>query len=436
MARRNPISRSRSAPPVEGGRLIRSEHIGMRLTVEELLNIPIFGFYSLSGQFSFPVSQSIVLRLFFPCFWAWTILLFAANRAKIAWSLWTCRFAFLFLMYDVISLAWNDSRTSYAYVVAVTAACTFLYYNYLIQRFPLNSVVRILVWTLSAELIMSVIVILILRRFGIDDGSQDPNNRGAWRGIFIQKNNLGAASAFAIAVALGLRPRTTSDRFWKSLLFILGILCVGGSQSRESWIAVILVIISSLFVRVLRETAPASRLPIILVALPLISIIALAVYYNLDDILQLLHRTRSASGRTEIWDASILLFKRRPWFGYGLAGIWGTPHAWDVQARVGWSVTSSHNNYLEVLLTFGIVGFLLYLPLIGSSLLYMSRALLSYDLRELQVLIYGMIVIFVISMAIAYIMYSPSLGFVLLIYFVSHLENIERSGFMRLERSS
>jgi len=41
--------------------------------------------------------------------------------------------------------------------------------------------------------------------------------------------------------------------------------------------------------------------------------------------------------------------------------------------RVGWDVTSAHNNYLDLLLCYGIVGFIVYMPIILASLLYMLR---------------------------------------------------------------
>jgi len=102
--------------------------------------------------------------------------------------------------------------------------------------------------------------------------------------------------------------------------------------------------------------------------------------------------------------------------------------------RAGWDVTSAHNNYLDLLLCYGIVGFIVYMPIILASLLYMLRALLNYDLRNLQVLIYVMVVILVISFSQSIALMTPGIGFVLLIYGVSRLEQVERSGFMRLSK--
>jgi hypothetical protein len=62
----------------------------------------------------------------------------------------------------------------------------------------------------------------------------------------------------------------------------------------------------------------------------------------------------------------------------------------------------------------------------------MVRAILSYSLPELEVVIYCMIVIMVESFAAPIIMFTPALGMILILYCGSHLERVERSGFMRL----
>ncbi len=127
-----------------------------------------------------------------------------------------------------------------------------------------------------------------------------------------------------------------------------------------------------------------------------------------------------------------MLVEKRPLLGYGTYGVWKTPIAWDVVVRAGWNVTSSHNNYVEILLFYGIVGLFLYLLILVPTFLYIFRALMSYQLAELEVLIYVIIGILVLSMASPLIVYFPSLGMLLLMYCASRLEQIERSGFLKL----
>jgi O-antigen ligase len=272
-----------------------------------------------------------------------------------------------------------------------------------------------------------------LPAIGKDHSSKDANNIGSWQGVFAQKNTLGAACALAVAVALGLKPRTHVDRAWRWGLLGAALLCSYKSQSRESWIAIILLFLLLGFFKFIGWFTQESRLPIATMSAVIFFGLAGLLYYNLDAALALIGRTRTLTGRTEIWDATMLLVMRRPWFGYGTYGVWGTNTAYDAQVRVGgWHVTSSHNDYLEIILSYGIIGFLIYIPIILSAFLYMIRAVLSYDLPEHEVLIYSMIAILVVSFAAPIIMFNPALGMVVILYCASHLERVERSGFMRL----
>ena len=411
----------------------RLDEIGSKLTVEELLNLPLFAYLALDGILHVPASLMKILGYLFTAgFWLGTILAFLRNRSRIHWEFWTCRFAFVFLLYTLASAAWGTQPLKGVMVPSITAICTFLYYNYLIDRFSLTDFTRMMVWTFAILLVLSVFASLFFPGYGLDDGSNDPNNLGAWQGVFAQKNQLGAAAALALAVALGLRPTGDVDRVWRWLLIVAALICSYGSQSRETWIAMLLQVVFALFMRLLRTLKPQSRLPILIAGLSAFIGTTLLIYFNLDAAFALVGRTRTASGRTEIWTGCLLLIEKRPWLGYGTYGVWHTPYAWDVVARAGWQVTSSHNNYIEVLLSYGLIGFAIYMTILCSTFLYMFRALLSYDLRDLEVLIYVMISLLVLSMASPLLMYSPAVGMILLLYCVSHLEKIERTGFMRL----
>jgi O-antigen ligase len=412
------------------GRRLRVDEIGVRVTAEELLNMPLFIYLAVNGLFL--TTSHIVYQVTQSLFWLGPTLAFFRNRCRIHWELWTCRFAFIFLVWVLASVTWGTSPFNVTWVPSVTAICTFLYYSYLIDRFSLNDFTRMMVWAFGILLVASLVAAILVPSIGIGNEADDPGNGGAWRGVFVQKNQLGIACAMGVAVALGLNPKSDIDRMWRWLLVIASLICVRGSQSREAWIAIGLQLVFLFFMLLLRSLDQGSRLPVLLGGLLFFFSLSAIIYLNLDAALALIGRTRDATGRTEIWNNSLLLIRKRPWLGYGTFGVWKTPVAWDIVVRAGWNVTSSHNNYIELLIGYGIIGLCLYLPIIGSSLLYMFRALLSYDLRYLQVPIYVMIGILVTSMAAPLILYSPAVGMILLLYCVSHLEKVERSGFMRL----
>jgi O-antigen ligase len=418
-------------------RTVSRDSIGTKLTGEEIGCTLLFSCLTFNGippMAALLGGGRLAVDAFDGMFCLGTVLLFILNRARIHWEFRTIRSSFLFLCIVVASPLWGNLGYRNALVPVATSVCMFLYTCFIADRLSLADLSRMLVWSLTILLAASIVVSVFLPRYGIDSGGLDPSNAGAWQGVFAQKNMLGTAVAIATAAALGLKPHDSLDRVWRWSLFVLIAICAVKSQSRETWVAIAFLLVFSIMMRTLRTLEPRSRLPIIVFAISAIVLAGVLVYLNLDAVLHLMGRDRTATGRTEIWAASWGVFLKRPWFGYGLYGLWHTRDAWDVVVRVGWDVTSAHNNYLDLLLCYGIVGFIVYMPIILASLLYMLRALLNYDLRNLQVLIYVMVVILVLSFSQAIALMTPGIGFVLLIYGVSRLEQVERSGFMRLSK--
>jgi len=428
---------TRVKTPTSGGRRIRLDEIGITLTWEEALNLPVFIFLAMNGMLHISGLHTVhvVNGIFAAFFWILSTLAFLRNRSRIHWEFWTCRFAFIFLLFTLASVTWGTAPLSTVWIPCITAICTFLYFNYLLDRYSLNDVTRMMVWAFGILLSLSLVAVLGFPSFAIDNGSLDPTNFGCWKGVLNQKNILGIATALGFAVALGLRPKSSVDRAWRWLLILEALLCAYGTVSREAQIAMAACLAFSVLMLVIRNLEPRSRMPILLTGLCAFAICTVLIYLNLDAILALIGKTRDLNGRANIWSDTFLLIRRRPWLGYGIYGVWQTPYASDVVVREGWNVSSSHNNYVEVLLGFGAIGLCFYLPIILSAFLFMARALFNYNLLELQVLIYVMITLLILSMASPLIVYSPSVGMVLLLYCVSHLERIERTGFMTLRTS-
>jgi exopolysaccharide production protein ExoQ len=395
--------------------------------------VPLLMYFALNGNLLVPPRFAQVIGdISTVAFWMGAAIAILRNRAHVHWELWTCRFGFIFMMYTLASSSWGTAPFLATLYPSITAVCTFLYFNYLLDRFSLNDFIRMMIWALGILVTLSVVVSVAFPSIGIASASGEPGNFGAWQGVFPQKNQLGIVTALGVAVALGFQPKSMLDRMWRFLLLFAAIICAYFSQSREAWAAIALELIFLLFMRILNTFKRSSRLPIIVAGMTSFLALAFVTYLNLDSVLHSLGRSRTLTGRLNIWTDSFLLIAKRPWLGYGPYGVWGTPFAWDVVVREGWNVTSSHNNYIEILLYFGIIGLCLFLPLLGSAGLYIFRAFLSYDLRRLEVLVYIMIGLLTTSVAAPVFLYYPAIGMILLMYCVSRLEQVEKSGFMKL----
>ena len=369
-------------------------------------------------------------------FWACSLAAFLRIRGRVPWSLWTCRFAFIFLCWILLSISWSTQPLSTTYSPAISSICVFFYYCYIMDRFTPSEFKTLLFQMFTVMFIICVLMIIFMPYRGLENAAvlgTNPDNAGDWKGVYRQKNELGLNCGIAFGLCIGYAPKNALERIWRDALTVLTVVLSYGSRSRESWIAIALVIFLSALIKPFRRFDPRSRFPAFVVVFFVLVVSVTLISLNLDVALHLIGRDRTFTGRSSIWEWSMMAAQRRPWFGYGIYGFWKTPLANDVIVRAGWQVTSSHNSYLDVVISYGIIGLLLYLPIPLFAVIYIFRAVMSYSLEIFEMFIYMLVAIIVISFAGGFLTYAIGIGYVLAIYTISNLEKVERSGFMRLD---
>jgi O-antigen ligase len=194
----------------------------------------------------------------------------------------------------------------------------------------------------------------------------DGVDASALRGIFGHKNGLGAMMALAILVDWHLPVRGTLAKTIKILwLCAYGLLLVL-ANSATALVACFATLGILFAIRKFRHQYG--------LLLPLLSIGglfagALFVVFR-DDAMRLLGRSSDLTGRTDLWQWVVVMIMKRPWLGYGYSGFWrGASDQSDViEAHVGWSPIYAHNGYLELTLSLGVLGLLVFLYFIGKGL--------------------------------------------------------------------
>ena len=106
-----------------------------------------------------------------------------------------------------------------------------------------------------------------------------------------------------------------------------------------------------------------------MVGLGLAIIAAITVVYA-DEILLLIGRDATLSGRTGIWERAIEIGFDRPWFGHGYRSFW----IWSVSYS---GVGHGHNSFLDMWLELGFVGAGIFLIVLS---IYIRRTL--WDLKN------------------------------------------------------
>jgi exopolysaccharide production protein ExoQ len=223
------------------------------------------------------------------------------------------------------------------------------------------------------------------------------NAAPGWTGIYGEKNHLGIGMAIGIIALCLPRARWTLLRIGKILLCFALLLL---SQSGTSFICTIFAIALLICLR-----APGRLRRVFTPLLSGTTIIAFAVIPNLlDRLLALGGKDSTLTGRDVIWRFAIQQWLHRPILGWGFSAFWNSQDAL-IQQNLGWNPSYSHNGFLEVALTLGIVGDLIILgvlmsattiavrvrrrssELAGTWLLLSLAILLLHDLTEVDFLI-------------------------------------------------
>ncbi len=205
-------------------------------------------------------------------------------------------------------------------------------------------------------------------------GVLHPNAMGAYCAI-------GAITLFTLA--------HLTERRWKAYGFLLlMLLCVGAlllTKSRTAFLTACVVLLC-----LWAASTDLKRTVITVIGLGMLLCI-LGIIYN-DNIVGKLESTvllgregegtaGSLSNRLPLWKECLEYVEQRPLLGYGYDSFWTPKHIYTISKHQGWDVPHSHNGYLEMLLSTGVIGLLLYLIVLATYLHRSAKAWwLSRDL--------------------------------------------------------
>lgn len=224
---------------------------------------------------------------------------------------------------------------------------------FLAARYSPPALLRVLAAVLGASALLSLFFALALPSMGVASGV----HRGAWQGVYTQKNTLGIMMAVSTLVFL-LAWRQASRRRW--LLAIgasLSALLLVRSTSATSLVIVATVLVLLPLFRLLRSRHSLA-VPTLIFAVLLMGGVATMALVNREAVLNALGRDPTLTGRTELWRSVLQEGSQRPWLGHGYSAFWMGAESPGVAIwrAVGWEAPNSHNGYLDLWLELGLVG--------------------------------------------------------------------------------
>jgi exopolysaccharide production protein ExoQ len=224
-----------------------------------------------------------------------------------------------------------------------------------------------------ALLVASVAVAMASPRYGLVSGE---SHAGSLQGVMPDRNSLSFVLVLGLTATLAFEFRGRSVRMSKAILVALFFGGVLWTSSSTCLILAVVAVVLAAALALLRKVPPSRRGWALGAGALATSVAVLHIYAHPDELLQLVDRDSTLTGRTKIWPVVRDVISTRPWLGQGWGGVWGpTPLHQQINRSIGFAVPHSHNGYLDVQLQVGAVGLSLLLLVL---LLVAVRGLADY----------------------------------------------------------
>ena len=241
---------------------------------------------------------------------------------------------------------------------------TTMFAIYLALRYSFPEIVRLLATSLTMLMFLSFASVFAMPEVGLDSA----RHVGAWKGVFFQKNVTGRMMMWLVLCLLWLDWMRQGSRWIVRPLLVLALLLIVMSRSSTGLITSLLValaLISTAMVRGNIRTFAPSMAFLALVAITAVA--GGATFYQ--DILYMLGRDATLTGRTVLWEHTLMSIRDNFVLGYGYGAYWYGAYGPGSGFVESWGINSAHNGWMEALLDLGLPGLVLVAYLLGRMLI-------------------------------------------------------------------
>ncbi|KRA57855.1 polymerase [Caulobacter sp. Root655] len=294
------------------------------------------------------------------------ILALAAWRAPRLMSFWLPAGALCLLIFWVFaSASWSlDPGTTNRRALA--AAFTTLFGVYFAASFDGKRMAEILATTFLVLALVGLAAAVGYPKMGV----QHDINAGDWRGLWYEKNQMGAMMVYGALAAMAAILAGSTHR--KRMVFTI-LLCAAMivmSKSKTSLVALMIGLLGSFLFAAMRR-GPATAVVVVWLGVTVIGAAVIVMWLAPELLFKALGKDPSLTGRTDIWAALLRQSAKAPMTGYGYAVFWtleSQPAQW-IRKETGWLVPTAHNGWLDILAQLGWVGVSLCALILGGALL-------------------------------------------------------------------
>ncbi len=182
---------------------------------------------------------------------------------------------------------------------------------------------------------------------------------GAWRGMWLEKNNLGAAMAIGFVASVAAALHNPSRRWFWAAMALCMVAVTLLSTSKTALLAIMIGAGGVGFIALSRR-GPITGIILIWLAVCFMLALAAFVVSAPDQLYMVLGKDPTLTGRTFIWDGIARVMQSHALLGYGYGVVWTDEEAYAPLAKItqvaGFRAYHAHSCWYEVWLALGQVG--------------------------------------------------------------------------------
>lgn len=263
----------------------------------------------------------------------------------------------------IASTLWSiDSELSFRRGIAVLA--TTLMGVYLAARFDWLTALRLLGAVWLVLMLASFLAGIVAPGFAV----MHDIHPGAWTGGWSEKNALGGHAARAAFLFAFLAWRDPAHRRAWAIGLIVSLALVLLSRSATALLGAMLGL-GVLGAAWWMLRGRRFSLALIWAGLAFGSLAVLVYLTAPGFLLGLIGKDETLTGRTNIWIELVAAIEQKPALGYGYLAFWGLdsePRDW-LEKAVAWNAPSGHNGWLDLAISLGLVGVVLFAIDVGAT---------------------------------------------------------------------
>jgi O-antigen ligase len=280
------------------------------------------------------------------------LYLLSTRLREIAKVCWKAKMFLALPGLAFVSALWSQDP-AHTLVSALNLVLTTLFAVYLYVRYPGKRLMDFLIFSAVVPMLLCIFLVIFVPKVGIDSYQQD-----SWRGIFGQRNNCAMVCTLFLAVALHYRARSFADQVARATVFVLSLLFIVMSGSRQGWIFSVLALALTLGLRLIARMRSLDRIFVLMAAAVPAALLIFLIATNVTQLLYLMDKDPTITQRTVIWAEVLPSIVKQPFAGYGYLSYWQGLNGESMGAvlTTGWMEGQAQDGYLDVLLGLGVIG--------------------------------------------------------------------------------